>query len=295
MPQRLLTFCTLLSVLLFTSPVEANLRSTAEPKNMYRTELKAYLDSQETLPTPPQINDQYDKIFLEILSETVETNTKIIEVNANLLPQLYEDLELFCSDQHISMPRLYIAINDHIDAKFCTYNLEGALLINRGTFEVFSSRVFRGYLQQVLLRMRRRYDNHRKIALKHNTVQYISLGIAAALNIGAVALGATVCNNWGWKGSAAQMALAGASSAALYHIFTQRFSTHSYERIASFHNQEMAREDVFPGKSPEETLEATYNPSSDHAMLVIAQTQQFIRDRDREFAQLQEMESDGDE
>lgn len=290
MLRHVFILCAIVGTLLTTRPAEANPRSTADLKNNYRTELTAYLDSQETLPTRPLITDEFDKIFTQILGNTVDPSTTMIEATPNVLPHLYEDLVVFCGKNNMNMPRVYIALSDDIDAKFCTYDLSGALLIGRGTFEVFSTRVFRGYLQQVLLRMRRRFDNHKKLSVAENSMRYVTLGVAVALNIGAFVLGQTIGTDWGWKKSALQTALAGTSGAALCYIFQRRFSTHSYERIASFHNQEMAREDIFPGQSPDESLAPTYNPSPHHAMHVITATQAFIRERDREFAELENSE-----
>ena len=263
--------------------------------NTYRTELEAVLAQTPIESLTACAHDHIDKYCLDILRVAATENVPLIRADATTFGELTSMISQCCAKHSMPVPRIFIALDRiGIDVKFCTYNQEGGILLHQKTFETYSTRVFRGYLEQVLLRMNKHFDHHATLVKQQQQKQHISACTVGLANSALFALSRAASEKpvVAAMANIVQLAAAAASTVWLYRLFTQKMSTYSFQRVSSFHNEEQAREDIFPGSTPEQSLEPVFNAPPTHMLEVIAQTQSFIRQRDAEFAELEQWQEE---
>lgn len=262
------------------------------PQDSFQIELDDFLATYTQ--APQQSPDFIDKMCLSIFSAALPKTTLVTRLTPTDTPLLIESIVAFCKLHDIPVPRIYLAHDDiNIDLKFCTYDLNGGLLFHKKTFSQLSTRVFRGYLQQTLLRMSKHFTHHKKLISQKRYEDSIGLAVLGTVNLLGFLASLVVDSKVGrFFLGLAQLGIAGGTGAYLYRMLTQRMSTHSYERVSSFHNDEQAREDIFPGNTPEESLRPVFDAPPEHLLKVITDTQAFIADRNAEYDQLREWEAD---
>lgn len=262
------------------------------PQHSFHVELDDFLATHNE--GAPQSPDFIDKMCISIFSAALPKGALITRLTPTDTPLLIESIVTFCKLHDIPVPRVYLA-HDHqnIDLKFCTYDLNGGLLFHKKTFSQLSTRVFRGYLQQTLLRMSKHFAHHKKLILQKRYENSIGITALGTVNLLGFLASLAVRSKVGrFFLGLVQLGIAGGTGAYLYRMLTQRMSTHSYERVSSFHNDEQAREDIFPGNTPEESLRPTFDAPPEHLLKVITDTQEFITQRNAEYDQLREWEAD---
>ena len=278
----------ILSIALIAGTYATNVQA----HNTYLKNITAFLAMQDAPLQQHQPSDAYDKIFMEVFREAKPETSPLIRLTAEQCPALYQFIKNTSVELDISMPRLFFSNDEeNVDIKCATFNEESALLFHGLTFTSKNTRAFRGYLRTALHTVARTVEQHRKLLMKQQNWQIGSwLGSALALG-GLLLIGSHTSLGTGnkapWLKGATVLAGIGCG-AWIRHIMGQRITTISYQRVPSFDNREEAREDLFPGATPDEILIPVYNGSQHLATELVLKAQAYVKKRNEDFLEQQE-------
>jgi hypothetical protein len=261
----------------------------------YATEIEQY---QQSLPADYTFYPATasEKLFRDIFSmATLPYTQPITALTAEHCPLLTKLITTLSEQYQIDQPLLFFA-NDtttkHIDIKLCVFNNTSAILIHPTTVTALSPRIFDRYVEQAIMRIASSMQSYKKYR-SHQTKKAAIYAAVSGVALAAAGALVTYFNKQESRrainaGVAATLGIG--YGALLFALFKQKHAGFSFQRISSFHNAEQAREDYFPLPDSNQQPTFTSNPSELFGLDAILQTQEYLRTRNTQFAELEKLD-----
>lgn len=268
---------------------------SAQQDSPYAAEMSAYFSN----PTPPdtalcKVQTAQEKLFQDVFSfATLPYSQPIKKITGEDFPALNVLVKTLCNQYKIKEPMLFMACSPkslHIDIKLCTLNKESALLIHPNTINTLNTRVFERYVEQAIMRIRNTITLYTE-AVSRKKKKTIIAGLCSGIGIAlAATLAWSLLTNYRPMVTGTSCTAAAAYGALLALASTKKHAAFSFQRISSFHNSEQAREDYFPPLSPDQKPAITENPTFLFGLDAIIKTQDYLKNRNAHFAELEKLE-----